>query len=236
MISKNEKLINATVIAPICLILGCLFTASVSACEGALDYQNFVDQHYPSEITFDVMRNGKLVGQHTTRFSKSSAGLDVNSRMTLEIKVLFLTVFEFEYRSIATWCDNGLQRLEASTNRNGDETVVTAVAAGEGIEITTPSERYPAPAGILTTDHWNPAVLQRNEVLNTITGSVNNVEITLCESGTAIVEAAAPNAKCYEYRGELNTRVWYDSVGRWQGLEFEGDDGSTITYVCRRCI
>ena len=124
----------------------------------------------------------------------------------------------------------------ASTNRNGEETVVEALAEGANIEVTTGSDSYPAPAGILTTNHWNPAILERTEVLNTITGRVNKVEIGFCQVGTAIVENAAPNAKCYEYRGELNTRVWYDNVGRWQGLEFEGDDGSTITYVCRRCV
>ncbi|MGR8946928.1 MAG: DUF6134 family protein [Gammaproteobacteria bacterium] len=216
------------------LLLG-IASTSANACESSNRMQDFVEQNYPNEIAFDVLRNGKLVGEHVTRFENNEAELRVESRMTLDIKVLFLTVYEFEYRSKATWCGSGLQSLEASTNRNGEETIVGAVVNGQGVEIFSDAGKYSAPAEILTTDHWNPAVLERKEVLNTITGRVNKVEIGACQIGTKSVEQAAPGAQCYEYRGELNTRVWYDKVGRWRGLEFEGDDGSTITYVCRAC-
>jgi hypothetical protein len=33
----------------------------------------------------------------------------------------------------------------------------------------------------------------------------------------------------------LNTEVWYDDLGRWVKMRFNGPDGSAIEYVCRRC-
>ncbi|MEM7467330.1 MAG: DUF6134 family protein [Pseudomonadota bacterium] len=208
---------------------------SAVACEAASPRQTFVTENYPNGLTFDVFRNGKLVGEHVTRFEQQGTDLSVVSRMALTIKVLFLTVYEFEYLSETQWCESGLNSMRASTNRNGEETVVTASVANGAVQIRSPLGEFAAPLNIMTTDHWNPEVIGRQEVLNTITGSVNQVNIARCAQGTELIEKASPGAMCYEYSGDLTTRVWYDDAGRWRGLEFKGDDGSTINYVCKQC-
>jgi len=206
-----------------------------ASCEANSKLNNFVSEKYPQDISFDVFRNNKKVGEHTTHFTRDAGQLAVKSQMKLLIKVLFLTVYEFEYISQANWCGDKLFQLDASTNRNGDLSNVRAVSSTQGVQLTSSLGSVTAPAEIIPTNHWNPAVLKESTVLNTITGGLNQVSIKRCEIGTESVENAAPGAVCYQYSGELETRVWYDDQGRWRGLEFSGDDGSTITYVCQRC-
>ena len=126
--------------------------------------------------------------------------------------------------------------MDVTTDRNGETTRVKAIADDASLIVSSSDGEFLAPAEILTTDHWNPSVLDKRQVLNTITGRINAVSIQQCQHGTPSIERAAPGAVCYQYSGELNTRVWYDPAGRWRGLEFTGDDGSRITYVCKRCI
>jgi len=40
-------------------------------------------------------------------------------------------------------------------------------------------------------------------------------------------------ARCVDYTGDLQARVWYDDTGRWRGLAFAGTDGSRIDYRLR---
>ena len=235
-----EKLLSLTVCKRIgfalLLALSLVVQAETRAdCQQPGQYESFVNDNYPAEIAFDVFRNDKLVGEHVTRFQTLENGLSVKSRMALEIKFLFIKAYEFEYLSDTLWCSDKLQSLEATTDRNGEISRVSGKADDDTLVISSANGEARTTREILTTDHWNPMVLNRNEVLNTITGSVNNVAIRPCGQGTPRVEKAAPDASCYEYTGDLNTRVWYDSLGRWRGLEFKGDDGSTITYVCKRC-
>ena len=217
------------------LMLAVSVPAAALDCDRPSDYQGFVEANYPMEIAFDVFRNDKLVGEHVTRFRTQGSELSVESRMALTIKLLFITAYEFEYQSSAVWCGDGLKALDVTTDRNGEVSRVTALADSGNLIVSSTDGQFAAPVEIMTTDHWNPSVLNRQQVLNTITGRINAVSIRQCEQGTQRIERAAPEAVCYQYSGELTTRVWYDPVGRWRGLEFTGDDGSTITYVCRRC-
>ena len=152
-------------------------TDTWASCQQSGQYQTFVNENYPAEIAFDVFRNNKLVGEHVTRFQNLENGLSVKSRMALEIKILFIKAYEFEYLSDTLWCDDKLLSLEAATDRNGETSRVSAKMRENELVISSAEGERPASNEILTTDHWNPQVLKRSEVLNTITGRVNSVAI-----------------------------------------------------------
>lgn len=203
--------------------------------DGDRGLYRFVRQTYGESIEFDVQRKGKKIGSHVTSFSKTESGLTAVSRTSLNVKVLFVPVYEFTYTSRSHWCAGQLRYLEAIVSDNGELSATTVLPEEGKLIITNGDGRLEALPDILPTEHWNPRVLEHERVLNTITGRVNKVSIEPCRSDSVIVKAAAPNARCYEYEGDLQTRVWYDERGRWAGLEFNGTDGTAITYVCRGC-
>ena len=73
--------------------------------------------------------------------------------------------------------------------------------------------------------------MHTQRVLNTLTGRINEIRFAPCE--TTLL--APRDATCHAYTGDLDARVWYDARGAWVGLEFEGRDGSDITYRCTNC-
>ena len=206
------------------------------SCDKAGSLSEFVMKNYPEELVFDVFRNDKLVGQHVSTFQNSANGTIVESTMTLQVKILFVTVYSFRYTSSAQWCGEQLIELVAQTNRNGDITNVEVSRQLDKLNVSMNNRSVLAPNNAIPTNHWNPAVLTRKQVINTISGQLNEVTIEPCKLGNALIENSTTDAVCHEYSGDLTTRVWYDSQGRWRGLEFKADDGSTITYRCRHCV
>ncbi|MCG8509714.1 MAG: hypothetical protein MI741_10855, partial [Rhodospirillales bacterium] len=71
---------------------------------------------YGNEHRFTILRNDEIVGTHLVRFSSLPDGLSVEARFELQVKFLFFTAFRYDYRSVATWRDGRLVRLETKTN------------------------------------------------------------------------------------------------------------------------
>lgn len=206
---------------------------AATACDGGDALARFAAEHYGERIAFDVLRNGKPVGEHVTTFSRDTGGLTVRSRMQIDIRFLFLPVYGFAYEAKERWCGDTLSTLSARVE-DGDETrSVRATRDGETFVIDGPAGRERHPAPLFPTNHWNPAVLGQDAVINTLTGRINRVDIRACPAGAVRTAAGDAARRCYDYTGDLRARVWYDAAGRWVGLEFEGRDGSTITYAPR---
>ncbi|MEX2479414.1 MAG: DUF6134 family protein [Gammaproteobacteria bacterium] len=198
-------------------------------------FADLVDAGYGGRIEFDVLRNGKHVGEHVTTFTRSDDGLVVESTMNLTVRVLVIPVYRFSYHARDVWCGDRLTALEAAVDDNGTVKRVRALRDGDELVIERDGVEERVAADLLPTNHWNPSVLGHDRVLNTLTGLVNKVDIGPCSKASPLVSAAAPDAQCHAYSGDLRVRAWYDDFGRWVGLAFYGDDDSEIVYVCRHC-
>ena len=191
---------------------------------------------YGPEHRFTVMRNGEVVGSHRLQFEQMADGLSIEAHFELEIPFLFFTAYRYSYRSAAQWQDGRLIRLEAKTDDDGEVSRAVAERRGDGsLWITGPRGEYTAPPDLLPTNHWNPDVVTRDQVLNTITGALNAV--TIRDLGEDVVQTSGGivRARHYLYTGELQNEVWYDESGRWVKMRFPARDGSVIEYLCQTC-
>jgi hypothetical protein len=185
---------------------------------------------------FNIIRNGSNIGQHTVTIARQGEELAVRCITKLRVTFLSLTVYRFSYDSKSLWRDGRLQQLTAVTDDDGTVSTVKAEISEDGGRIEGPQGSLAAPTGIFPTDHWNTGVLNQSQVLNTITGQLNKVKIV--DHGVETIEAEGKQirARHYAYTGDLDANVWYDDAGRWVRLRFKGRDGSTIDYVCQRCL
>ncbi len=190
---------------------------------------------YGDEMVFSVLRNGEPIGVHRVTFDEDGGGLFVGSRFEAEVKVLFITAFEYLYESKSVWRDGCMVELNATTDDNGDKSRVSARLANGQLLIEGPSGVSEGTAGLLPTDHWHAGVLASDRVLNTITGRVASITIADMGESQVIINDKPASARHYVYSGDLNTEVWYDRNGRWVKMRFRADDGSSIEYVCRKC-
>ena len=192
---------------------------------------------YPDGLMFDVVRNGNVVGRHSTTFRRDGESLTVESRMGLEIGFLGLTLFTYDYQSTGVWRDGRLHRLTARTDEDGDVRTVSArwSEADGTFRVEGSKGTLSAPRPVYPTNHWNPAAITRDVLLNTITGGLNDVSVRAGPIERVATGTGPREARRFDYSGDLMASVWYDERGRWVKLRFEGSDGSPVEYRCIEC-
>ncbi len=192
---------------------------------------------YGELMQFDVVRNGENVGDYRVSFQKQGDEWHITSEMNMSISVFLLFTYRYQYRAEEVWQGERLKKLSVSESRNGKKMSLSVKAdnhylLGEGqsgpIRIKLP---------ILTTSHYNSAVLSGDQVLNTLTGEINRYTLSPQQQEQIMTNKGMKNVHRFLYEGELDkTEVWYTPEGHWVKLWFKGDDGSDIEFLCKRCI
>ncbi len=190
---------------------------------------------YDGRIEFDVIRNGETVGEHIVSFSHQGPQLRVDIRMTLDFRAFLLFRYRFSYQATEWWRDDILQRLEVELDERGKLKRISGRRQGERLQLRGDLGRASLSLPLLTTNHWNPAALQQQRLLNTLTGELSRIEVQFERQETVQVADQQITGWRYHYGGDLaDTRVWYDKQKRWVGLSFIAQDGSEIRFVCRQ--
>lgn len=205
------------------MILALASATNTSLPEISTDMESWVLPLYGEEMQFDVKRNGKKIGEHFVTFKQENDKLIVNAKTKIRVKFLFITAYRFDYKAEEIWQANELKTLNAYTNDNGEVSEVNYTYQDK----TTP---------LFSTNHWNPNVLNADNVLNSITGKTNNVTISEMGWENISIQDETRAALRHEYSGDLkNVTTWYDEKGRWVGLQFTSKDDSIISYECNLC-
>ena len=195
-----------------------------------------VNDRYNGSIEFDVVREGKVVGEHITTFKQEGKTLLVSSRMKLDTFLLFIPVYGFDYKAEEKWMNNRLEQIEVAVLDGSDKLNFSATHRDNNLHVERGEERYTLPSPIISTNHWNADVVKTNKVLNTLTGNINNVQINQMGREKVKILNGEIEATRYDYQGDLtDTSVWYDDQNRWVKLRFKARDGSLIDYRCRTC-
>ena len=192
---------------------------------------------YGAELVLDIYREDRQdVGQHRATFRAIDGGVEVRSASEITLKALFFTFYRFRYDSVAEWRAGALSKLTAAVDDNGDRRAIALVPVGDGLRLTVDAGAPQAVAGpLFPTNHWNRAVIDQGQVLNTLTGVLNQVRIRAGARAEVPTENGPVAATRYDYTGDLQTSVWYDDAGRWVAMRFLGRDGVAVEYRCRRC-
>ncbi len=173
---------------------------------------------YPQETRYTITRKGKRIGTHVMTFSSNAERLRVSVESNIKVTVLKVPVYRFNDVSTEQWRDKKLVNVTARTDQGGN---VTRVELTEKQVQTTK----------FSSNHWNPAGLNANEICNTRPGKVNQVTIETVGTDTLSAGHDLISAAHYRYSGDPQTEVWYDEQNRCVQMQIKGDDGSTIKYT-----
>lgn len=187
---------------------------------------------YGEEAQFDVYRRDTPIGEHSLRFSQEDGLLRVDIEMALQIRYLALFSYNYRYQATEWWQDDQLFRLEVKVNDNGTLQTISARREGDQLLVDSESGSISLESGLITTNHWNRAILDQTRVLNTLTGQISEIEVEALGQDQVPFGAELVDAMRYRLGGELiDTDTWYDAEGRWMGMEFSATDKSRIRLI-----
>ncbi len=189
---------------------------------------------YGEQLAFDVYRSGRQIGTHRLEFSEDEGMLRVDLEMNLHIRVLAIFNYRYLYRATEWWQDGVLHRLEVNVDDDGSVTRISAHLEGDQLRLVEGDEVRFLPKGMITTNHWNSAILSQQTVLNTLTGESSQLSVEFLGDMHVPAGLEEVPVRLYRLGGELeDTQTWYDQQGRWLGMEFSARDDSRIRLVNR---
>jgi hypothetical protein len=167
-------------------------------------------------LSFDVMRKGKDIGDHSYSFSGDSGAFTVKVATDIAVKVplLRMTAYKFHHASTESWKGGKLQQLNSSTDDDGE-----------------PHQLKTAGNGALPASLWNDDIVRAGTLMNTIDGKIMKVRVADLGSETVKTRRGAVPAHHYRLSGELARDLWYDADGNLAQVAFKADDGSTVMYI-----
>lgn len=168
------------------------------------------------KLSFDVVRKGKDIGDHSYKFSGNtdSFTVKVNTDIAVKIPLIRTTAYSFKHQSVESWKGGKLQQLRSSTNDDGE-----------------PHQLKTTNKGALPASLWNDDIVRSGKLMNTIDGKIMSVRAA--DLGSETIKTKRGNVSAHHYRlsGGLARDVWYDGEGNLAQVMFKADDGSTVMYI-----
>ncbi|MFK7892137.1 MAG: DUF6134 family protein [Granulosicoccus sp.] len=175
---------------------------------------------YPNPVRYTVTRNGKTIGEHVLSFTVEDNRTVVRVNSAVKVRFLGIPVYSLSYVSEESWVDNELVHASAQTIENGKSNTVT-------YDLNNTDEQ-----AAYASNHWHPGVVFSPRIFNTLTGEVEQVEIsTGISDNTATADGSLLDAFRFTYNYEIPLDSWYDVGGLWVKMAFKRDDGSVIEYT-----
>jgi hypothetical protein len=207
------------------LLLSCAI-ASVQPSAGAPP----AAQPATETLQYAIIRNGEQIGTHKVELRRTGKETAVNVATNVEVKVLFITAYRFQYAATERWVNGRLVALNAETDDNGTQHKLTAALKGGTLEVEADGKAAQVDKNILPGSFWNPEVVRQSVMLDTQTGQVMPISVIDGGSEQVTVETGPAPARRYTIKGKFSQDVWYDSRGRLVQSQLVGPDGSVITY------
>ncbi|QGX99093.1 hypothetical protein EI983_12775 [Roseovarius faecimaris] len=168
------------------------------------------------KLSFDVVRKGKDIGDHTYSFSGTGSSFTVEVATDIAVKVPLIrtTAYSFQHASLETWKSGKLQQISSNTNDDGE-----------------PHQLKTAGKGTLPASLWNDDIVRSQKLMNTIDGRMMKVRVA--DLGAEMVETRRGAVTAHHYRmsGDLARDLWYDADGNLAQVAFKAEDGSTVMYI-----
>jgi len=184
------------------------------------------------EWAFDVYLEDDPIGRQTFRLNETPDGERVLIEASLDVKILFFTVYSYPHRNEARWRDGCLTRITTTTDDNGDEFRLHGRAVGDVFVVETGTDRDEISGCVRSFAYWGPDRLRATKLLNSQTSEYEPVALTFVGDEEIEVMGSRQMAKRYALESQkFRTELWYSADDEWLGLESKSKGGRTLRYV-----
>lgn len=183
------------------------------------------------EWRFRVYLDDKVIGYHDFIVNRIGTEQVVTSVADFEYRLLFVKLYDYRHENSESWQGNCLQRIESSTNANGEPFAVTGQARTGDFVVRSNGGAEVLPGCVMTFAYWNPRFLQQRQLLNSQNGEYLQVETSGPIRDRIQVRGAEQEAWRYRLSaGPLDLALWYSSDQQWLGLESTTESGRVLRY------
>lgn len=201
-------------------MIACLFTAATASANPG------------DEWRFRVYLDDKHIGYHNFRLTPAGDAQALESAADFKVRFLMLTVYRYLHASTELWESGCLRRIYASTDDNGELSVVRGVTRDDNLVVQTSDGSAEMSGCVRTFAYWDRNFLKGKRLLNVQTGEYVDVEVE--PLGETVLEVRGKPVPARGYRllaDDVAIDLWYSTNDRWLALQSTTDGGHKLRYL-----
>lgn len=185
------------------------------------------------EWNFTVLLEGDPIGRQTFRVADEGPRRRVSIEASMDVKILFLTVYSYRHKNVEAWEDGCLASIESDTDDNGTRFKVRGKREGDAFAVDTGKAHVTLPACVRSFAYWDPEMLRHTSLLNSQTGEYEAVQLREVGEEVVVYRGGQQRARRVALEGpDLRIDLWYSSADKdWLALESKSKNGRIIRYV-----
>ena len=196
------------------------------------------------EVKFDVIRKNKVIGSHEITFTKNNEILLVKTNVDIEVKILFVSAYEFAHQSTETWINGDFTEIVAHTDFEDErEYFIKGQDNNDSFLAFGMNGKLNLDKNILPSNFWNIDVLNQKEIFDTQKGIVRTIDVE--DLGYEEIKVNKKNIKCnkFIFNASSNPKdkspfpeytLWYDENGELMKFQFKDKErGKKIITIVR---
>ena len=192
---------------------------------------------------FKVYLDDTPIGYHRFQVKQTDNQQYVISSAKFDVKLLFLSVYQYEHKNTETWNNKCLQNLSSRTDSNGELNFVnlhnnTTSDMNNNMDndnnitvIETSRGKQTYNRCIRSFAYWDLQMLKTDKILNTQTGELIDIELIHIGADTISLNEKEVVSEHYRIVGEnIKIDLWYSMNNQWLALKSEIENGKNIYY------
>jgi len=185
------------------------------------------------EWHFRVTLDGKAIGDHRFTLSEESGMRRMVSEARFRVRILFVDAYRYRHRAEEQWRGECLERLEAVTDDDGNESIVQGEQAGDSFELKRVAATMKLGECVQTFAYWNPKILEAQRLLNPQTGEYVPIQVLAIGPQPLAGYGSANRYRLIGREGgkRLEIDVWYSDDRDWLALESLTPEGRRLRYA-----
>lgn len=181
---------------------------------------------------FDVYLDNKPIGNHAFTIQDIANEVRVKSEAKFKVKLLGITVFNYQHQAEEVWQRGCLTSLKSNTRENSETTKVVAQPNAQqlAVQVNDGKAEVLASPCVTAFSYWRPEWLMRDapRLLNPQTGEWQAVEV----QKTIASHPVLGEVKTLKLRGDkLEIDVYYNPQSKeWLGLKSMVEGNRVLEY------
>ena len=194
-----------------------------------------------NEVSFDVIRKNKIIGNLTTKFINQKEDLILHSVLDINVKVLFIPAYKFFQETKETWRNGNFISIDGFTDFEDDrEYKIDGMDENGFFVVTGMDGLLKLDENIVPLNYWNKKMLNEKEVFDTQKGIVRKINVEKLNKEKIKINKTNIETEKFVFNASVNPKdkgpfpeytLWYyeDELIK---MEFKNpNDKKTITII-----
>ena len=195
-----------------------------------------------NEVSFDVVRKNKIIGNLTTKFIKDKENIILHSVLDINVKILFIPAYKFFQETKETWRNGEFISIDGFTDFEDDREYKIDGKDEDGVfRVTGMDGLLELDEKIIPLNYWNKNILDEKELFDTQKGIVRKITVKKLKDEEIKINNSKLLSEKYTFNATKNPKdkgpfpeytLWYYNDELLK-MEFKNpnDKKNTITII-----